>query len=161
RRCFRRNCPQLSKRAHHALHAGLRPSVPIDSLHFMRRNQSDQVIVLHDDEAAASGAQQVFIDEVLQVQEALYGSAVTIHEIGNKAPAQSGHELHLDVAVAGKTPLQPQGRAIYVRSSSTLVFLASNMPAIPPQKTYELWLIPTSGAPIPAGLFTPDAHGSA
>src|SRR5213592_4330453 len=30
--------------------------------------------------------------------------------------------------VAGKTPLQPQGRAIYVRSSSTLVFLASNMP---------------------------------
>ena len=63
--------------------------------------------------------------------------------------------------VAGKTPLQPQGRAIYVRSSSTLVFLASNMPAIPPQKTYELWLIPTSGAPIPAGLFTPDAHGSA
>ena len=51
RRCLRRNCPQLSKRAHHALHAGLRPSVPIDTLHFMRRNQSDQVIVLHDDEA--------------------------------------------------------------------------------------------------------------
>jgi len=34
----------------------------------------------------------------LQVQEALYGSAVTIHEIGNTAPAQPGHELHLDVA---------------------------------------------------------------
>ncbi len=63
--------------------------------------------------------------------------------------------------VSGKTPPQPQGKAIYVRSSGTLVFLASNMPAIPPQKTYELWLIPTSGAPIPAGLFTPDAHGSA
>src|SRR5439155_6538178 len=71
-----------------ALHAGLRPSVPIDTLHFMRRNQSDQVIVLHDDKAAASGAQQIFIDEVLQVQEALYGSAVTIHEVGNTAPAQ-------------------------------------------------------------------------
>ena len=46
-------------------------------------------IVLHDDEAAASGAQQIFVDEVLQVQEALYGSAVAIHEIGNTAPAQS------------------------------------------------------------------------
>ena len=44
--------------------------------------------------------------------------------------------------VAGKTPLQPQGKAIYVRSSGTLVFLASNMPAIPPQKTYELWVNP-------------------
>jgi anti-sigma-K factor RskA len=63
--------------------------------------------------------------------------------------------------VAGKTPPQPQGKAIYVRSTSTLVFLASNMPELPPQKTYELWLIPTSGAPIPAGLFRPDTHGSA
>jgi len=41
------------------------------------------------------------------------------------------------------------------------VFLASNLPELPPQKTYELWLIPTNGAPIPAGLFRPDAHGSA
>jgi anti-sigma-K factor RskA len=63
--------------------------------------------------------------------------------------------------VAGNTPPQPQGKAIYVRSNGTLVFLASNMPAVPPQKTYELWLIPTSGAPIPAGLFTPNAHGAA
>ena len=63
--------------------------------------------------------------------------------------------------VAGKTPPQPQGKAIYVRGSGTLVFLASNMPAIPPEKAYELWLIPTSGAPIPAGLFKPNAHGAA
>ena len=63
--------------------------------------------------------------------------------------------------VAGKTPPQPQGKAIYVRGSGTLVFLASNMPAIPTQKIYELWLIPTSGAPIPAGLFRPNARGTA
>ena len=29
------------------------------------------------------------------------------------------------------------------------------------KNSYELWLIPTSGAPIPAGVFKPDAHGSA
>jgi anti-sigma-K factor RskA len=63
--------------------------------------------------------------------------------------------------VAGKVPPQPQGKAIYVRSSGVLVFLASNMPAIPAQKAYELWLIPTRGAPIPAGLFKPDARGTA
>jgi anti-sigma-K factor RskA len=63
--------------------------------------------------------------------------------------------------VAGKTPPQPQGKAIYVPRSGTLVFLANNLPAIPPEKVYELWLIPTSGAPVPAGLFKPDAHGAA
>jgi anti-sigma-K factor RskA len=56
---------------------------------------------------------------------------------------------------------QPQGKAIYVRSRRSLIFLASNMPALPPQKAYELWLIPASGAPIRAGLFKPDAKGSA
>jgi anti-sigma-K factor RskA len=63
--------------------------------------------------------------------------------------------------VAAQAPPQPQGKAIYVRDRSSLVFLASNMPALPPQKAYELWLIPTNGAPIPAGVFKPDTHGSA
>jgi len=63
--------------------------------------------------------------------------------------------------VAAKTPPQPQGKAIYVRDRSSLIFIASNMPAAPPEKAYELWLIPTSGAPILAGVFRPDAHGSA
>ena len=63
--------------------------------------------------------------------------------------------------VAVKTPPQPQGKAFYLRNRSNLVFVANNMPALPPQKAYELWLIPTQGAPIPAGVFKPDAHGSA
>jgi anti-sigma-K factor RskA len=63
--------------------------------------------------------------------------------------------------VAVKASPQPQGKAFYLRNRRSLVFLANNMPALPPQKTYELWLIPVSGAPIPAGVFKPDAHGSA
>jgi anti-sigma-K factor RskA len=63
--------------------------------------------------------------------------------------------------VAAKTPPQPQGKAFYLRSRGSLVFLANNMLPLPPQKAYELWLIPVSGAPIPAGVFKPDAHGSA
>lgn len=65
------------------------------------------------------------------------------------------------VLVASKAPPQPEGRAIYVASNGTLVFLASHMPALSADKTYELWLIPTSGNPIPAGLFRPNAQGSA
>jgi anti-sigma-K factor RskA len=76
------------------------------------------------------------------------------------ATLTSADAVHFTL-VAAKAPPQPQGKAIYLRSTGTLVFLASNMPELPPQKTYELWLIPTSGAPIPAGLFRPDTHGSA
>lgn len=65
------------------------------------------------------------------------------------------------VLVASQAPPQPQGRAIYVASRGTVVFLANNMPQLPPEKVYELWLIPTSGAPIPAGVFRPNAQGSA
>jgi anti-sigma-K factor RskA len=63
--------------------------------------------------------------------------------------------------VAAQSPPQPQGKAIYVRDRASLIFLASNMPVLPPQKAYELWLIPTNGSPIPAGVFKPDARGSA
>ena len=63
--------------------------------------------------------------------------------------------------VAAKSPPQPQGKAFYLRNRGSLVFLANNMPPLPPQKAYELWLIPVSGAPIPAGVFKPDARGNA
>jgi anti-sigma-K factor RskA len=63
--------------------------------------------------------------------------------------------------VAVKTPPRPQGKAIYVRNRSSLIFLASNLPPLPPEKIYELWLIPQAGPPVAAGLFKPDAHGSA
>ncbi len=63
--------------------------------------------------------------------------------------------------VAAKAPPQPQGKVFYLRNRSSLVLLANNLPALPPRKAYELWLIPTSGAPIAAGVFKPDAHGSA
>jgi anti-sigma-K factor RskA len=80
------------------------------------------------------------------------------HEIVSTLTASDAMRVTL---VAAKTPPQPQGKAMYVRDRSSLIFIASNMAAAPPQKAYELWLIPTRGAPIPAGVFKPDAHGSA
>jgi len=76
------------------------------------------------------------------------------------APLIAPEAQHITL-VSTRTPAQPQGKALYLRSRSSLVFLANNMPPLPPQKAYELWLIPTTGSPIPAGIFKPDAHGSA
>lgn len=55
----------------------------------------------------------------------------------------------------------PAGKAIYSRDRSGLVFVASNLQAVPARKAYELWLIPRNGSPIPAGMFKPDRRGMA
>jgi anti-sigma-K factor RskA len=39
------------------------------------------------------------------------------------------------------------------------VFTASNLPAAPPGKTYQLWVLTKQPAPISAGLFKPDPQG--
>ena len=61
-----------------------------------------------------------------------------------------------------KRPAQPVGHATYLPARGALIFVASNLRPVPENKTYELWLIPANGkAPMPAGLFRPDASGSA
>jgi anti-sigma-K factor RskA len=62
--------------------------------------------------------------------------------------------------VAAKSVPQPQGKIFYLPGKAHLVFLASDMAQLPAGRVYELWLIPVTGAPIPAGLFKADAHGS-
>jgi len=67
----------------------------------------------------------------------------------------------IELVAAGNKP-QPRGKAIYQRRNGNLIFFASNLPPLPAEKIYELWLFPANGgAPIAAGLFKPDARGSA
>lgn len=69
--------------------------------------------------------------------------------------------VHITLVAAQAQP-QPQGKAIYLPRMGCLVFMASNLAPLPPQRTYELWLVPAKGgAPMQAGMFKPDARGSA
>jgi anti-sigma-K factor RskA len=62
------------------------------------------------------------------------------------------------VDLAGQTVArQASGRAFWSRSRG-MVFTASNLPQLPPGRTYQLWVV-TSAAPVSAGLMTPDAQG--
>jgi len=56
---------------------------------------------------------------------------------------------------------QPSGTAIFSPARKRMMFMASNMPAAPAGKAYELWVIPAKGAPVAAGVFKPDEHGNA
>jgi anti-sigma factor RsiW len=60
-----------------------------------------------------------------------------------------------------KAPSAPTGRVVYLVSRGDLILQANNLAPVAAGKTYELWLIPADGsAPIPAGLFRPDAAGN-
>ncbi len=66
------------------------------------------------------------------------------------------------VLTPAMTPAVPIGRAVYLPARGGLIFQANNLKKLPEGKTYELWVIPANGsAPIPAGLFRPDAVGNA
>jgi len=61
-----------------------------------------------------------------------------------------------------KIPPTPTARTVYLADRGALMMEASNLKPVPAGKTYELWVIPASGAaPVPAGTFTPDAEGYA
>lgn len=58
-------------------------------------------------------------------------------------------------------PVAPSaiGRA-YLSRSRGLLLTASNLPTLPPGRTYQLWYL-TRSTPVSAGLVQPDARGSA
>jgi hypothetical protein len=64
------------------------------------------------------------------------------------------------IDLAGQ-PIAPKAsaRAFWSRSRG-MVFTASNLPALPPGRTYQLWVVTAQQAPISAGLLTPDAAGN-
>jgi anti-sigma-K factor RskA len=66
------------------------------------------------------------------------------------------------IDLAGR-PVAPQASArAYWSRSRGLVFTASNLPALPPGRVYQLWVLPAQPSPpISAGLLKPDASGRA
>ena len=60
----------------------------------------------------------------------------------------------------GRTENVAHGRVLVNRNGG-FVFVGSQLPSLGSDRTFELWLVPTSGAaPQPAGLFRPDQSGS-
>ncbi len=60
----------------------------------------------------------------------------------------------------GPNAPKPQGR-VFVHSAKGVLLLAAHLPAIPADKTFEMWVIPKGGAPAPAGVFNAQPDSSA
>ncbi|MEO8028014.1 MAG: anti-sigma factor [Bryobacteraceae bacterium] len=57
-------------------------------------------------------------------------------------------------------PAPPRGN-VFVNPKSGVLLVASNMPKLDAGKTYQMWVIPKGGKPVPAGLFGADSGGTA
>lgn len=77
------------------------------------------------------------------------------------AVLNSPDSVHV-VLTETREPAHPVGQLSWLASQGALVFMAGGLKPLPPDKTYELWLVPRFGkAPVPAGLFRPNSdHGA-
>ena len=60
----------------------------------------------------------------------------------------------------GAEPVPPRGR-VWVHAQRGVLLLASRLRPAGQGLTYEMWIVPKTGAPIPAGLFNSNAQGEA
>jgi anti-sigma-K factor RskA len=63
------------------------------------------------------------------------------------------------VDLAGQPAAPAASARVFWSRSRGLVFTASNLPALPAGRVYQLWVLTDQPAPISAGLLTPDLDG--
>lgn len=66
----------------------------------------------------------------------------------------------IELRLVGQPPARQASARAFVSATRGLLFAASNLPALPAGRTYQIWYL-TRGAPISAGLMQPDAQGNA
>jgi len=108
------------------------------------------------------GSNQRLNDRLNQDKGQIAGLAAQAARAEEVLDALTSPEAKQVTLTEGKQAPPPTGRTSYLPGKGALVFVGNNLKPIPAGKTYELWVIPADGkAPIPAGLFRPDEHGSA
>lgn len=66
----------------------------------------------------------------------------------------------IEASFGGVQPKPPQGK-VFVNPSRGVLLIASNLPRTPADKIYEMWIIPKTAKPVPAGLFQSQDDGNA
>jgi hypothetical protein len=113
--------------------------------------------------AISLGVQNRALNDELQDESRLVsnlaGKASRAQQVLEVLTAPSAQRVTL---TEGKVAAAPAARATYLPERGGLILLATNLKPLPAGKAYELWIIPASGsAPVPAGVFSPDARGTA
>jgi anti-sigma-K factor RskA len=85
-------------------------------------------------------------------------------QIGNTEKLQRALLILNDPATKdvnfGETDKPARGR-VFVSADKGVVFIGANMPRLEPGKTFELWVIPAKGNPVPKGIFQSQSDATA
>jgi anti-sigma-K factor RskA len=103
---------------------------------------SNKVLQEELDRQEVATKQQIAVTERMRTIVALFTSPQTV-----------------TVNLAAKPPIATEpGRVMYNSKQGALVYVGT-LPQLAADKSYELWVIPQTGNPIPAGVFSVDPNG--
>ena len=107
--------------------------------------------------AIGGGAYLVSSQRVSQLEATLRSTTIQATQLREAMELIQSPDT-TEVGFGEKQPVRPRGR-VFANPAGVLL-IASDLPALPSGKTYEMWII-RGGAPVPAGLFTSDTLGKA
>jgi anti-sigma-K factor RskA len=106
-----------------------------------------------------SGRERESMTEVLRNREQMREQSLELTRLNEAFAILNGPDTAVVSFGEGRTQ-PPRGR-VFVNPSQGVLLTASNLPPAPAGKTYEMWVIPKTGNPVPAGLFQSNADGAA
>ena len=99
-----------------------------------------------------------------QQQEKLEQQKEKIDQLQNQLRSESAFlntpELRVTMLVGTEKSPRSTGKILWNARERKALFYAANLPAIPPGKTYQLWII-AANKPFDAGIFSVDQNGNA
>jgi hypothetical protein len=106
-----------------------------------------------------SGRENQYAQESAALRNQIGRQTVELTRLNEAFAILSGPET--TVTTFGAGPAAPPKGKIFVNARQGVLLIASNLPPAPAGKAYEMWMIPKSGKPVPAGLFQSQADGTA
>jgi len=94
-----------------------------------------------------------------RLRDQVRGQAAQIGRLTQAFAILSGSRT-IEASFGGAQPKPPQGK-VFVNPSRGVLLIASNLPRTPADKIYEMWIIPKTAKPVPAGLFQSQDDGNA
>ena len=100
-----------------------------------------------------------FLQEELDRQEAAMKTQTALTEKARVIEELFASPQTVTVNLAAKAPIKTgAGRVVYNSKQGALIY-SGTLPQLAADKSYELWVIPQTGNPIPAGVFSVDTNG--
>ncbi|MGI8668201.1 MAG: anti-sigma factor [Jatrophihabitans sp.] len=122
----------------------------------------DNVVALHRARAARS-AWQVLAAACALIAIATAGWGYSQHRAAHRTTQASAVERVLQASdLKASTTAFVQGSAtmVYSADEHRMVLIGHGMPALAAGKTYQLWMLPSTGNPVSVGTFQPDSSGN-